>query len=357
MELSPERPEPIYLKHAPEKIRYGSEPGAAIKQIMSGKNLLIDDQFSTGLNLLSALKKEVFKKSKHENESFVDYRDRRRRFHTLSNQILVLVKNGKIDLKKSPVIGWFKRLYSDHDEFYLTFPQIQGMNSSWQWYQNGIQYPVLDHKIYLFYGTYFPTRSDHLLLFEKYLKREKLQGKSVLDVGTGCGVLTFQMLKYDVSKILSSDINRNAVISVSENIEKMEIEPDKVEVRVSDLFENITESVDLIVFNPPWLPEKGVREGLDLAVYYPDDLFDRFFSGAYKRLNEGGKVVILFSNLAAVEGVAEEHPVISELALNRRFLKSKLIKHKADLKSKKTRRRDHRKKEYIELWELIPLEG
>lgn len=355
MGILPDRPEPIYLKHEPGKIRQDSNREAALHQLLNGKEVLVADQFSTGLNLLSDLKKRVLSNNKDEN--FEDYRDQRRKYQILSNQILVKVSNGTISLEKSPEIGWLKRLYPDHDDFYLTFPQIQGLNSSWQWYLKGIQYPVLDEKIYPFYGTYFPTRSDHLRLFEKYLRREDPSGKFAMDIGTGCGVLSFQMLKYGISNVLSSDINPNAVITVRENIERMGIQSERIDVIESDLFEQISGTADLIVFNPPWLPKREGNDGLDLAIYYPENLFDRFFRGAQAHLNKDGKLVILFSNLASVETEGAEHPVINELALNRRFRKSKLIKHKADPKSKKTKRRDHRRNEYLELWELIPIDS
>lgn len=355
MEIVPDRPEPIYLKHEPGKIRHDYNRDATLKQLFNGKELLIDDQFSTGLSLLSDLKKRVFSKSK--SEGFKDYREQRRQYQILSNHILVKVSNGTIALDKAPEIGWLEKLYPDHDEFYLTFPQIQGLNSSWQWYLNGIQYPVLDDKIHPYYGTYFPTRSDHLRLFEKYLRREDLAEKTAMDIGTGCGVLSFQMLKHELSRVISTDINPNAVITVRENIERMELPSDRLDVRKSDLFEQISETADLIVFNPPWLPKNEETEGLDLAIYYPEDLFERFFSGAQSHLNKNGKLVILFSNLSGVETDGAEHPVINELALNHRYRKSKLIKHKADQKSKKTKRRDHRKNEYLELWELIPIDS
>lgn len=353
MEITPEIPKPIYLKHEPGQIRKETDLDKIIKQLTGGKEFLISDQFSTGLKVLSELKKRIFSRGKRDD--FKEYREQRRQYYHLSNQILVKVINGSLTLEKSPEIGWLKKFYPDHVEFYLTFPQIQGLNSSWQWYLNGIQYPVLDQKIYPVHGTYFPTRSDHLRLFEKYLRREKPSGLSAMDIGTGCGVLSFQMINHGITEVIASDINPSAVITVQENCERMGIQPGRIDARVSNLFEQIEEKADLIVFNPPWLPVNGEAVGLDMAIYYPEYLFERFFSSVPAHLNRDGKVVILFSNLAAVETEGAEHPVINELALNRRFQKSKLIKHKADQKSKKSKRRDHRKNEYLELWELVPI--
>ena len=60
---------------------------------------------------------------------------------------------------------------NNHSEFYVPFPEVQGMNSSWQWYQKGLEVKTLDLTLHPYYGTYFPTRFDHLKLFDKWLKK------------------------------------------------------------------------------------------------------------------------------------------------------------------------------------------
>jgi methylase of polypeptide subunit release factors len=348
--VSPQLPEAIFLKYKPNTVNKNSDMGQAVEWLMEGKYVLLEDEYSTGLNLLSELKKRVFSKSMKEN--FKKYRSQRSAYHFTSNNLLTTVSNGEVDLEKAPEIGWLELFYPESSEIYLSFPQIQGLNSSWQWYINGIQYPVLSDKIHPYYGVYFPTRFDHLLLFESWIKQQKGKFESAMDIGAGCGVLSFQMLKHGIKSVVASDINPNAIISVQKDIERMGLESSKLITVQSDLFEGIDGKSDLIVFNPPWLPAQKEEEGLDQAIYYESDLFDRFFSEAVDHLNDNGRIVILFSNLALVEGYSAEHPVISELALNNRFKKVELIKRKSAQKSKKTKRRDNRKNEYIELWEL-----
>lgn len=347
---TPDKPEPIVLKHKPKTVSKNSDMDQVAHWLMEGKYVLVEDEYSTGLKLLSELKKRVF--SKQMKENFKKYRDQRTAYHFFSNNLLSTVKTGQVGLDKAPEIGWLEKFYPGSSEIYISFPQIQGLNSSWQWYMNGIQYPVLSEKLHPYYGTYFPTRFDHLLLFESWLKQQKSEIDLATDIGAGCGILSFQMLNHGVKRVIASDINPNALLSIREDMDRMNMDSSKLMTIQSDLFKNVDEKSDLIVFNPPWLPASNEGEGLDDAIYYKPGFFDRFFGEAYNHLKPDGRMVILFSNLALVEGYHSEHPVISELALNNRFKKVILIKRKSAKKSKKTKRRDNRKNEYIELWEL-----
>ena len=132
----------------------------------------------------------------------------------------------------------------------------------------------------------------------------------------------------------------------------------KIEPINGDLFTGCPGKTELIVFNPPWLPASYNPEGLDTAIYYDDELFPRFFAEAANRLNPGGRVVILFSNLAQVTGTSATHPVEDELARGGRFRKEIFIQKKVSAASKKTRRDNSwRRSEMVELWVLKTLPG
>ncbi|WP_205727987.1 hypothetical protein [Flammeovirga pectinis] len=53
----------------------------------------------------------------------------------------------------------------------MALHDVQGLNSAWQWNKKGIVLPVLRNKVHPYYGVYFPTRFDHLILFDNWLKR------------------------------------------------------------------------------------------------------------------------------------------------------------------------------------------
>ncbi|MCC5906880.1 MAG: class I SAM-dependent methyltransferase [Balneolaceae bacterium] len=349
IQITPNRPEPIELIQEPEKVVKKSDRVTAAKNLMKGNDLLVTDRYSTGMAILAELKKQVFRGKK--KSEFTAYRDSRSRFYRASNHLLVPIKGNKIALKKAPEPGWLEKLYPDKADFYLTFPQFQGLNSSWQWYLNGIKYPGLKEKIHPYFGTYFPTRFDHLQLFDNWVKKYPEPKTSAIDIGTGCGVLAFQMLNRGFETVYASDINPNALISAAEHARTLGLE-NRIHLMLSDLFETHNQKADLVVFNPPWLPADKDIEGLDSAIYYEPGLFERFFDQAGDFMNDEGRLVLLFSNLAESEGLSDLHPVKKELTEQQRFKKIRLLKRKVKQSSKKTKRRDHRKNEFVELWEL-----
>ena len=150
------------------------------------------------------------------NKSFQEQRAYRAAYQKLSNLVFIEISDQKLVVKKAPSIGWLEKFYSDNNNFLLTFPQVQGLNSAWQWYQNGISIPVLRNKIHPYYGMYFPTRFDHLEVFDKWLKRYKGPKKSAIDVGIGCGVLSFQMVKHGFQKVFGTDTNPNSIVGLSD---------------------------------------------------------------------------------------------------------------------------------------------
>ncbi len=343
------KPEPVELPSGVLSAGKRDDPVKIARLLLDGKYVLVDDQFSTGLSILSELKKLLFEKS--ESSEFGEYREQRSAFQSASNKLLVCIRSNRIDLKKSPEIGWLSELYPELDTFYLPFPKVQGLNSSWQWFNNGIQYPGLPRKIHPWYGTYFPTRKDHIYLFNFWLRKYRGEKNHAIDIGSGCGVLAFLLLENSFERVTATDINPNAIVSIQKSSKEFGYD-NRLEVIHSDLFEKLTDKTDLIVFNPPWLPAVKVDDFMDKAIYCEPTLFERFFTEAADYLNDGGKLVFLFSNLGLKEELIEVHPVEQELEKGNRFKKTKLIKRKADRPSGKTKRRDHREDEFVELWEL-----
>ncbi|MEA3446179.1 MAG: methyltransferase [Bacteroidota bacterium] len=349
-EIQVNRPEPIIsdIDVVPYKRRMG--PQTAIEDLVDGYYVLIVDFYSSGLTVLSELKKYL--KSQYSDQSFQGQRNFRSVFRELSHRILLKINNNKLTVRKAPVIGWLEILYPDLNEFLLPFPQVQGLNSSWQWYEKGIAIPVLDRKIHPWFGTYFPTRFEHLELFDNWLKKYKGEKKSAMDIGIGSGILSFQMLKHGFEKVYGTDSNPNVIIGLCEDLKKNMLNS-KIDIIHGDLFANCNLKTELIVFNPPWLPASHNLEGLDKAIYYDANLFPSFFSEAQKHLKTGGRVVLLFSNLAQITKVGEHHPIEAELSDGGRFQKELFIQKQVRPASKNTRRNQNwRTSEMVELWVL-----
>lgn len=347
------RPEPIEIKKEPLTFNKESDVLTTIKALVAGDYVVIDGVYSNGLLLLKELNTYLDKRI--ADKSFVDQRLDRNVYYELSNRILLEIAGYKLVVKKSPDIGWLKILYPEINNIYLSFPQVQGLNSSWQWHKNGIQIPVLRNKIHPYYGVYFPTRFDHLILFDNWLKRYSGPKKSAIDVGFGSGVLSLQLVKHGFQKVYGTEINPNAIVGMTESMGDTKMSR-KIELDYGHLFGKWDKPTELIVFNPPWLPEDKASANLDTAIYYDENLFPEFFAEASKRLLPDGLLVILFSNLAKITSVTEEHPIETELAKGGRFELVKSLTRPVKQGSEKTKRDPHwRDSEEVELWVLKPV--
>lgn len=344
------RPPPILSEIEVLPYKRRMPPQIAIEALLDGELVLIVDFYSTGLSLLSALKQHLQRQYTHQ--SFQGQRSFRAVYQELSNNILLNISNNALTVRKAPKIGWLQKLYPEISDFTLPFPKVQGLNSAWQWYVKGIYIPVLNRKIHPYFGTYFPTRFEHLELFDTFLKKYEGTKKSAIDVGIGSGVLSFQLLIHGFKKVIGTDTNPNAIIGLSEAIQGKK-QFANLEIRHGNLFAGCEEVTELIVFNPPWLPAIHDVVGLDNAIYYEVGLFPAFFEAAKKQLAPGGKIVLLFSNLAQITKVSNSHPIEKELAESGRFKLNLFLKKTVKSASKKTKRHQHwRSKERVELWVL-----
>ncbi len=95
----------------------------------------------------------------------------------------------------------------------------------------------------------FLTISTKMLL--DFIHPMDLNGKSVLELGCGCGILSILAAKKG-AKATASDINQVALDALRKNSAANNV---VVEIIYSDLFENLdSRSFDLILINPPYYP-------------------------------------------------------------------------------------------------------
>lgn len=352
-DLTVNRPEP-HVENIPV-LEYAKniDPEYAAEALVEGNYVLVADQFSSGIAVLDALKKQLSKQSK--TDSFQSQRNYRDTFRKASRLLLIEIADHKLHVRKAPEIGWIKILYPELPDFFLPFTDVQGLNSSWQWYEKGIRIPGLKQTIHPFYGTYFPTRFEHIELFVNYLKSYTGKKDRAFDIGIGSGILSKLFLQFDFKEVNASDINPNALIGMlyrDEN-QKEKRDDERTNLYLGDLFAGSEVKSDVVVFNPPWIPLPKEVSGIDLAIYYDNKLFPRFFEEASKHLNPEGQLVILFSNLAGLMDPKFMHPVEEELKHQNRFtLVEKTTKKVAAASSKTKRKALWRDQEFVECWTL-----
>jgi release factor glutamine methyltransferase len=119
-----------------------------------------------------------------------------------------------------------------------------------------------------FYGRDFITTNDTLdprpdteTLIDQALKWANGQGKplSILDLGTGTGcILITLLLELEGAKGTAVDVSPEALEVAKRNAEKHGLD-DFVTFFESNWFENVTGKYDLIVSNPPYIPNPDIE--------------------------------------------------------------------------------------------------
>ncbi len=135
--------------------------------------------------------------------------------------------------------------------------------------------------------VYAPREDSFLLL--GCLKCRK--GEKVLDMGTGSGILAMGAAKLG-AVVTAADISEKALKEAKLNAKGLSI----VFVK-SDLFSGIKGRYNLIVFNPPYIPEDISRETTNWASGKSNELIRRFLESAKSHLSPKGRVIILVSSL------------------------------------------------------------
>ncbi len=286
-------------------------PGTAFDEIWrlleGGYDILFSHTYGFTMAFYSWLKKRI--QEKVPVRDYPSSRKHRQTLHTFQSKMWIPVRNHEPDLKKAPKNRWFKEFYPETPDFFITFSGFLGMNGARQWYEKGIRYDALTHPLHPFYGVYFPTRQSHLHLFDKWLGQAETFPRAV-DIGTGCGVLSFMMHKHGIKEIHATDINPNAIYGLMEETERLGMSSGKfIFPEEADLLGSFNPAAgDLVVCNPPWIPGKTLHP-LDQGSYYEEGFFLRFFEHLKQKCPPGTQVVIIFSNFAMVAGITDLHPI------------------------------------------------
>lgn len=152
---------------------------------------------------------------------------------------------------------------------------------------------------------YQPAEDSYML--QKHVK--KLAFGRVLDVGTGSGIQAMAAAEsINVKEVVAIDIQEDVVKSLKKKLSQSKIKVKKIKVNQSDLFSNIDNSFDTIVFNPPYLPQDYVSKKPieDVTIYGGKkgwEVLERFFSELGNYLSSNGFAIILFSSLTNKEKV------------------------------------------------------
>ncbi|RKX83822.1 MAG: peptide chain release factor N(5)-glutamine methyltransferase [Spirochaetes bacterium] len=153
------------------------------------------------------------------------------------------------------------------------------------------------------YSVLIPRPETELIVDEVL----KLKPDSVLDVGTGSGNIAISVKYYlPICRVTAVDISRPALKVAKYNCKNL-LGKKKIMFRKSNFCDNIEGYYDVIVSNPPYIPDRTLT-GLqkEVSVYEPRialsggkdglDAYKRIFNSCVKCLNKNGTLILEISN-------------------------------------------------------------
>jgi release factor glutamine methyltransferase len=152
----------------------------------------------------------------------------------------------------------------------------------------------------------YPPEEDTLLFLEA-LKQEGFgKEEQALEVGCGCGLLSL-FLARRLAHVTGIDINEKAVELSKKNADSNGIK--NATFLISDMFSEVKDIFDIIVFNPPYLPTaEPPQDAIDLSYQGGEDgriLTSRFLKAFPQYLKEGGRVYLLQSSVSGIRDTLE----------------------------------------------------
>jgi release factor glutamine methyltransferase len=161
----------------------------------------------------------------------------------------------------------------------------------------------------------YPPSEDSFLMIDA-IATLPVEGRRVLDVGTGSGVLGLfcalrgaQVTVTDVDELaLQQTMKAAGVLGLS------------VEATLSDMFSNVQGLFDLVLFNPPYLPSSVVEDRTVDGGRGGTTLLKRFLEGLAAHLKNSGTALLLASGLNDPASLLEEHPEFQYSVVAKRAL-------------------------------------
>jgi len=184
--------------------------------------------------------------------------------------------------------------------FLVPLRRLQRTLTDMQRAEEGLYIGALDARLTVLPFVYVPQDDSVVDLLAEGLG--DVAGARVLDMGTGTGVLAFVAARAR-AHVVATDNSPHAVENARCNVERLGLE-DRVEVRgPADLFDSVAgERFDVVIFNAPWVYGKP-KTLYDAAIY--DENF-RVITGFMERVGEhlgdGGRVLLLYSNISELTG-------------------------------------------------------
>ncbi len=271
---------------------------AALRLIHQGHALVYEGDFVNAKQLLAAMARRLAKPPPSASlaQAFRNERHQRNREHMTLSQVLVVLEPGyRSTLRRAPETTTACQEVWGADENRSTLVSLKtlvGMLGASQWRKTGMLVPPLKGRLTPHYGVYLPTRFEYVELLGQ---KSEVKGKTVIEVGTGTGVLSLLLLQKGALSVHATDVDERAVNCARANAKAFGFEA-RFKIEQKDLFPEAC--AEVVVCNPPWLPEMP-KNRVDRAVFDADSaMLLAFLKGLLSHLTPGGAGLLILSDLA-----------------------------------------------------------
>jgi len=161
----------------------------------------------------------------------------------------------------------------------------------------------------------YHQRDDTLLLLDSI---SEYSGSSVLEIGVGSGQICHK-LKENFSFVVGTDVDIESIKYCKTSTES------QIHWICCDVVSAIHGKFDLIVSNPPYLPNEENHDSQDIAIYGGREgieLTCRFIEDSIPLLTMNGRIIILSSSLANLKYLEN---FISHKNLEKKIINTKIL--------------------------------
>jgi len=231
----------------------------------------------------------------------------------------------------------------------------------------------LARSIIVLKGVFAPIEAKKQVL--PYMKDQSalFKGKTVLDIGTGSGIIGLYAAQLGAKKVVATDISEAAVACARLNAKKLKFDS-VIEIRLVPP-EDVTafsviepgESFDIIISNPPYTLDLDAPA--NSAIIDRGDLGFSIVQGLKAHLNPGGTAILLYNTYFYHEVIAKlaEHlgykvesfppdylaPWEQDILFNS-YLKKTLERHKLDPQAFNFNWLQDKRRQAVDVFKLYP---
>lgn len=183
-----------------------------------------------------------------------------------------------------------------------------------RWLNRDMNFSYEGITITVFRGVFHPKYFYSTKVILNFLDKIELEGKKLLELGAGSGIIAFYAEKKG-AVVTASDVSNATIVGLLKNKEVLN---SKISIVESDLFANIpTQHFDYVLINPPYFPKTPVNDK-EKAWFCGENFeyFERLFSQLKAFMNEQAMVAMVLSedcNIAYIKKLAVKYNIGFEL--------------------------------------------